>query len=615
MNILKYISVALTAVLSVSAVTACSSKKNNGESSEEISATEEVTEPVTEPVTEEVTTEPPVEKYPENPVSYPEPEHSYASDLYEAERERLRNGLVPSNERYGYSGGGYVTGFDNSGQKSVRFTFDAPATQHYDISFGIASDMPAKCRVLLNGSELYSFDTMSDGQFQKITHYGVFIEKGTAEIEICPQGDIMLDYLDIENSVAVNNINYEVNSVPVNPNASAATKDLMKFLADNYGKYTLTGQYVTGAENTELELIYKNTGQYPAIRFSVIDDTPTEADVTPENVDACIQWHEKGGINGITWEWKSPSLQSSVYAQECDFSILNAMTEVDIAKYSSEQIFNLYSDGYISEECYKLMMSIDDVAVKQLMPLKEKGIPVLWRPLYDASLGYDSESGAVYWWGAGGADAYRWLWNLIYNRLTEYYGLDNLIWVWNGMSDVYMVDESTFDIASYDLYTGTDKKFGSRCEQLMSVQKYINNKIIAVSECDNVPDIDISFRDNSVWSFFGLWYGEYIADESGNYSEKYTTKDELIRAYNSEGSLTLDEYKTLRGGGQLSAGNRNFSAELQEEYAEPVTEAPVYDEYGNEYGYDDYGNEYGYDDYGNEYGYDDYGYDDGYSEW
>lgn len=610
MNILKYVSVALTAVLSVSAVTACSSNKNNGESSEEIPVTETVTEPVTEPVTEEITTEPPVETYPETPVSYPETEHSYASDLYEAERERLRNGLVPSNERYGYSGGGYVTGFDNSGQKSVKFTFDAPATQHYDISFGIASDMVSKCRVLLNGSEIYSFDTTSDGQFQKITHYGVFIEKGSAEIEICPQGDVMLDYLDIENSISVNSIRYEADNVPINPNASAEAKELMKFLADNYGKYTLTGQYASGAENSELELIYKTTGQYPAIRFSVIDDTPADSDITPENVDACIKWHEQGGINGITWDWKSPSLQSSVYAQECDFSILNAMTDVDIAKYSQEQIFNLYSDGYISEECYKLMTGIDEIATKQLMPLKEKGVPVLWRPLYDASLGYNSESGAVYWWGAGGADAYRWLWNLIYNRLTEYYGLDNLIWVWNGMSDAYMVDESTFDIASYDLYTGTEKKFGSRCEQFMAVQKYITNKIIAVSECDNVPDMDVSFRDNSVWSFFGLWNGEYIADENGSYSEKYTTKDELIRAYNSEGSLTLDEYKTLRNGGQLPSGTRNFSAELQEEYTEPTTESPVYD-YGNYYNDYGYSEDYGYNDYSYDYSYDDYGY----SEW
>ncbi|MDE6092496.1 MAG: glycoside hydrolase family 26 protein, partial [Ruminococcus sp.] len=422
---------------------------------------------------------------------------------------------------------------------------------------------------------------------------------------------IMLDYLDIENSVAINNRSYNADSVPVNPNASAEAKELMKFLSDNYGKYTLTGQYVSSAENTELELIYKNTGQYPAIRFSIIDDAPADSAITPENVDACIQWHEKGGINAITWEWKSPSLQSSVYAQECDFNLLNAMTDVDISKYSQEQVYNLYSEKYISEECYKLMAAIDDIATKQLMPLKEKGIPVLWRPLYDASLGYNSPDGAVYWWGAGGAEAYRWLWEMIYDRLAGYYNLDNLIWVWNGMSDAYSVDSSMFDIASYDLYTGTEKKFGSRCEQLMAVQKYINGKIIAVSECDNVPDMDASFRDNSVWSFFGLWHGEYITDENGEYSEKYTSKDELIRAYNSEGSLTLDEYKTLRAGGQLSAGTRNFSAELQEEYPEPTTETPVYDDYNYDYDYD---NDYDYNDYDYDYSYD-YDYDYDYSEW
>ena len=84
------------------------------------------------------------------------------------------------------------------------------------------------------------------------------------------------------------------------------------------------------------------------------------------------------------------------------------------------------------------------------------------------------------------------------------------------------------------------------------------------------------------------------------------TKDELIRAYNSEGSLTLDEYKMLREGGQLSVGNRNFSSELQQEYTQPITETP-------EYGY----NDYGYEDYGyNDYDYEDYGYNDyGYSEW
>lgn len=603
MNILKYISAAVVAATAVFAVTACSSDKNNEEPSEPATSAETTTEALTEPITEEIT-EPPVETIQEMPVSYPEIQHSYAGDLYEAERERLNNGLFPTNERYGYSGGGYVTGFGADGQSSLKFRVDAPANQHYDLSVGVASDSIVNCRVMLNGSELYRFTTSADGQFRKITYYGVFLEKGHTEIEVVPEnGEIMLDYLDVENSYSINNISYETDGVPVNPYASDSAKKLVKFLSDNYGKYTLTGQYVSGADNAEIELIHEVTGQYPAIRFSTVSDAKST-----DNVNACLQWNAKGGINGITWEWKSPSSRSSVYTSESDFSIWNAYTYDDISMYSANELLNMLNTGMISQDCYNLVMSMDEMAVNQLIPLKQQGIPVLWRPLYEASLGYDSDDGGTYWWGAGGAEAYQWLWNLMYNRYTNYFGLDNLIWVWNGMSSTYAVDQTKFDIASYDLYTDTEK-FGSRSEQLMAAQSYINNKIIAVSECSNTPDIDALFRDNSVWSFFGLWNGEYITDGSGNYSEQYTTRDELIKAYNSEGSLTLDEYNSLKNGGELPAGKRNFSEELQKEYnAQNTTEAPVYD-YSYDYGY----NEYDYNDYNYDYNYDYNDYD--YGEW
>lgn len=607
MNILKYISVAVVTAVSVFSVTACNSDKNNEEPSEPVTSAETTTEIPTEPPTEEIT-EPPTEVIQEMPVSYPEIQHSYDGDLYEAERERLTGGLVPTNERYGYSGGGYVTGFGTDGQTALKFRVDAPVNQHYDISVGVASDSNVNCRVMLNGSELYRFTTSADGQFQKITYYGVFLEKGHAEIEVIPEnGEIMLDYLNVKNSYSINNISYTTDGVPVNPNASDSAKKLVKFLSDNYGKYTLTGQYVSGADNSEIELIHEVTGQYPVIRFSTVSDTKST-----DNVEACLQWNEKGGINGITWEWKSPSSQSSVYTSESNFSIWNAYTYDDISMYSADELLNMLNMGVISQDCYNLVMSMDEMAINQLIPLKEKGVPVLWRPLYEASLGYDSTEGGTYWWGAGGTETYRWLWNLMYNRYTNYFGLDNLVWVWNGMSSAYTVDDTTFDIATYDLYTDTEK-FGSRSEQLIAVQSYINNKIIAVSECNNTPDIDALFRDNSVWSFFGLWNGEYITDGNGNYSEQYTTKDELIKAYNSEGSLTLDEYISLNNGGELPAGKRNFSEELKKEYDEQnTTEAPVYDN-SYDYGYNDYDYNYDYD-YSYDYDYN-YDYDYGYGEW
>lgn len=43
-----------------------------------------------------------------------------------------------------------------------------------------------------------------------------------------------------------------------------------------------------------------------------------------------------------------------------------------------------------------------------------------------------------------------------------------------------------------------------------------------------------------MWSFFGLWYGQYLSDD-------YMTKEYLIKNYNSAGTMTLDQYQKLTG--------------------------------------------------------------------
>ena len=112
-----------------------------------------------------------------------------------------------------------------------------------------------------------------------------------------------------------------------------------------------------------------------------------------------------------------------------------------------------------------------------------------------------------------------------------------------------MVDKRTFDIASVDLYFNGEKDYGSRFyEEFAAVQKFTGtDKLIAISECGSVPDMDTAFRDNAVWSFFGVWYGKYVQNEKGEYNEEFTSKDALIRAYNSDGAMTLDEYQKMRG--------------------------------------------------------------------
>ena len=532
MDIRKIIALAAVAGTAASAFTACKKK---------ITAPVPIIEESKIPTTESVSTMP-VETYPDYPVTYPEIEKKQAGNLYEAEKAKLTGSANTAFDLPEFSGDGYVTDFGSNGKSSVVFEIDVPSNQHYDLSFNVSSEKAVDCRIKLGDRQLTVFKTTDSNKFTYITLYGVFLTKGKQTLEIIPEnGNICLDYLKVENNTSLSDISYDAKSNLVNKNAGSSAKELMSFLSENYGKYMLTGQYAYGGSNSELDLIYRTTGKYPVMRLSVIDVPDDSFDKSFREVDSAAEWYLNGGISCLSWYWNSPSdKKSSIRTEDTDFDISKAVTEESIAELTEEEIRELYSKGIISEECYGIILDIDSMA-GQLVSLKNRGIPVLWRPLPEGC-------GDWYWWGAKGEKSYKWLWQLVYDRLTKYFELDNLIWVWNGQSESSMVDRRTFDIASVDLYLKDEKDYGSRYyEEFAAVQKFVGtDKILAISECGSVPDIDAAFRDNSVWSFFGTWYGKYIQDENGEYNEEYTSRDALIRAYNSDGALTLDEYRKLR---------------------------------------------------------------------
>ncbi|MBQ9899269.1 MAG: glycoside hydrolase [Ruminococcus sp.] len=569
---LRKLTALCAAVLLGAGCAGCSSDKGQGSAMgsviiEEIPTDAEIPE----------TTEIQAESFPDIPVTYPQIEYTEAGDVYEAENAASFGGLSIASEGGNFSGDGYVTGFGSDGSRYLSFSAEAPSTQHYDLSFIISSASAVDCSVRLNGRTIYTFTTPDDGEFHRITLYGVFLVCGVSDIELIPEGDLCVDYLKVENNTSLSEISYDAQGGLSNVNAAQAATELMDFLAENYGKYVITGQYVSDSTGAELDAIYKATGKYPVIRFAVLDNAGKSYDGNFKDLDACSDWYHSGGIVGLMWQWRAPSGEPSVYAAETGFSLGKAVTDIDLSMLSQEDIRGLYGEGRITEECYGLMLDLDNMA-GQLTTLKNRGVPVLWRPLHEASGGW-------YWWGASGSEAYRWLWKLMYTRYTEYFGLDNLIWLWNGQSDTFTVDSSMYDIASYDLYLDPEKEFGSRYEQFAAAQKYIGtDKLIAISECSSVPDIDAVFRDNAVWSFFGVWYGDHIVGADGDISEEYTSREELIRAYNSSGALTLDEYMTLRSGGSVSPAI--------EPVPEPETEAETVQEEapaesGTEEGYDE----------------------------
>ena len=102
---------------------------------------------------------------------------------------------------------------------------------------------------------------------------------------------------------------------------------------------------------------------------------------------------------------------------------------------------------------HEVVMADIELIAGELKKLKDADVPVLWRPLHEAEGGW-------FWWGAEGAEPCKKLYRLLYDQLTNVYGLDNLIWIWTGSTSPAAADwypgDDVVDIVGYDKYNCAD---------------------------------------------------------------------------------------------------------------------------------------------------------------
>lgn len=148
---------------------------------------------------------------------------------------------------------------------------------------------------------------------------------------------------------------------------------------------------------------------------------------------------------------------------------------------------------------YKLMISNIDAIAAQLLKFKRAGIPVLWRPLHEASGGW-------FWWGAHGPKPFKQLWRLLYRRFTHHFGLHNLIWVYTTSGTGKWFPGNRFvDIAGVDQYPKDmrDPLVGlwNNC------RPNFPRKLLAVSEYGGVVDARREFQFGVYWDYAISWSG------------------------------------------------------------------------------------------------------------
>lgn len=449
------------------------------------------------------------------------------SGTYEAENGKLSNDMSVISDSN--ASGGKSVGKFESDSSYCQISITVPADAVYDIVIRSKAIGPYKENDLYaDGKKVGTFVSKPDN-FSDYTVCAVTLKKGSHTLTVKKSwGWIELDKITVKTGAKISNSTYNVTSSLVNKNSTANTKKLYSFLKDSYGKYVITGQQCDGGINgNEFKAIKNLTGDYPALLgLDLMDYTPsrTAFGASSSTVEKAIEFADKGGIVTLCWHWNAPTEYLYSTANNSDGwwgGFYTKSSKFDIAKVMN---------GQDAKGKKLLDRDIKEIA-KQLKRLEKAGVPVIWRPLHEASGGW-------FWWGAQGPDAYKKLWKYLYKELTNTYGCNNLIWVYNGQSADWYPGDEYVDIVGEDIYPGNHVYDPQVSRFKQAINYGSKTKITALTENGCIFDIDSAVSINALWCWFMTWGDEFTVNGS-NYSEKYTEKSVIKKMYASKYSLTL----------------------------------------------------------------------------
>ena len=533
------LSLAAAAVMTVS-LAGCGSSINNGDDPSSIviedSSSQALTTTTTAATTTTAVITEPVPEIVENKIVGSNIAYVKFSKTVEAESCKLSGTAKQDSQREGYRGEGYVTGITAQGQWQAEFNLTH--TQYYNIGFAAASDEKKKNAMTVDGKRLSEFTSTGNGHFELITVKNVYLEKGkhTLTIEV-PDPKLDIDYCFVTASEDISKISFSLDKPALSDkSAGENAKALYNYLCASYGKTVLLAQHDSVAASAETDLIYKNTGKYPAIRFGdlVYSTDADNADAARKELEIAEKYASNDGIVAYMWHWSAPMGNKTCYSSDTDFDLSKAVTKENIATLPISEIEKLEKKGKVSKECVAIVKDIDTVST-QLSELCGKGVPVIWRPLHEASNGY-------FWWGKDAA-SYKWLWKLLYTRQTQYHKLHDLIWVWSAQNAGWYVGDSMCDIISCDLYGAENPD--NTVNSLLFLQGISRKKPAAVTECDTMPSVKGVANEKAYWSFIGQWGGNYIMKNDGTFSSDFNSLENLRLNYNNNITVTRDKLPSL----------------------------------------------------------------------
>lgn len=423
------------------------------------------------------------------------------------------------------SNGQYV----NTREGNLTFSFNITDAGNYSVTAKTSSPYDDKINTFqFNGENSKDISFPLNNTFTEVIIVdNYYFSSGANEIKMTKSwGWIHFDYLEIK---PASGPSIEFNIQPlVTPQPSVNTAKLYQFLKNNFQYKIISGVMTlkslattTGSEQNEISWLYQKTGKKPALLgLDFMDHTNVPASWcnNPDLVKDAIEWKNGNGIVALCWHWRDPSLATYEFYTKNESRPQG--TDFDPRKISEPQ----------SPE-YTAMMRDMDIIAGYLKELQEKDVPVLWRPLHEASGGW-------FWWGSQGADACKKIWQIMFDKFTNEHKLNNLIWVWTSEANSnalnwYPGDEYV-DIIGMDIYD--ESNHGSQMLSFLELKKIYNGKkLLTLSEVGSIPSMSAMKRDQAIWSYYMPWYGEHTKNT------KWNTINVWIESLSDPNVITLDD--------------------------------------------------------------------------
>jgi beta-mannanase len=327
--------------------------------------------------------------------------------------------------------------------------------------------------------------------------------------------------------------------LPVTPNATQQTKNLLCYLYSIKGNHVLSGQQEANWNATPTDIAwYTGNGlKFPAILGSdfLYHGNASCTEVTASTTRAIAYWNA-GGITMFRYHMGMPGAGLTCTSDCYQGANCAEPTTVPTAAFFTDVV----TPG--TAENTSLNAKLDYVAV-QISAMAAANVPIVW------AMFHETQPNGWFWWAeTASGPAFISLWTYAFNYLTVTKGLTNIVWLMpfsGSPSAAFYPGKALVDIGGPDEYTEPANllTFTSSGNYAPATAALGTTMPIALHETGSALQPDSMFPNPTApWIMWNVWATYENTVISGF---TYNTVASMTAAYASQYTITRDEVPNL----------------------------------------------------------------------